>query len=172
VRRSRAYANLFVLFATTYGAGDGSTTFNIPDLRGYLLGGRDDMGGVAASRITVSGSGISGATLGAAGGAETVTLTTGQMPAHNHTLNDAGHDHAVVDPAHSHGYNSPLIAGVLSVTGGGATTMGGVAQTGGTTTGISINPNTTGISINNTGGGGAHQNMPPTRICNFIMRIL
>src|SRR6266536_4528152 len=166
------YANLFVLFATTYGAGDGATTFNIPDLRGYLLGGRDDMGGVAASRITVSGSGISGATLGAAGGAETVTLATGQMPAHNHTLNDAGHDHAVVDPAHSHGYNSPLIAGVLSVTGGGATTMGGVAQTGGTTTGISINPNTTGISINNTGGGGAHQNMPPTRICNFIMRIL
>src|SRR5262249_39107093 len=39
-------------------------------------------------------------------------------------------------------------------------------------TGIGINLAGTGISIQNTGGGGAHQNMPPTRICNFIMRIL
>src|SRR5215468_6145795 len=38
------YANLFNLISTTYGAGDGSTTFNIPDLRGYLLAGKDDMG--------------------------------------------------------------------------------------------------------------------------------
>src|SRR6516165_3580664 len=39
------YANLFNLISITYGAGDGATTFNIPDLRGYLLAGKDDMGG-------------------------------------------------------------------------------------------------------------------------------
>src|SRR5262249_47121436 len=43
------YANLFNLIATSYGAGDGATTFNLPDLRGYLLAGKDDMGGAAAS---------------------------------------------------------------------------------------------------------------------------
>jgi hypothetical protein len=39
------YVNLFNLIATTYGAGDGATTFNLHDLRGYLLAGKDDMGG-------------------------------------------------------------------------------------------------------------------------------
>ena len=62
------YVNLFNLIATTYGAGDGSTTFNLPDLRGYLLAGKDDMGGAAASRITAGASGIDGTVLGAAGG--------------------------------------------------------------------------------------------------------
>src|SRR5262245_7392012 len=41
------YVNLFNLIATTYSAGDGSTTFNLPDLRGYLLAGKDDMGGTS-----------------------------------------------------------------------------------------------------------------------------
>jgi hypothetical protein len=54
------YVNLFNLIATTYGAGDGSTTFNLPDLRGYLLAGKDDMGGAAASRNTAGASGIDG----------------------------------------------------------------------------------------------------------------
>src|SRR5262249_3703060 len=74
------YANLFALFGTAYGAGDGSSTFNIPDLRGYMLAGKDDMGGSAANRITNGGSGIIGTTLGATGGLETHTLTTAQLP--------------------------------------------------------------------------------------------
>jgi microcystin-dependent protein len=40
------------------------------------------------------------------------------------------------------------------------------------TTGISLGAAATGIAIQAAGGGAAHQNMPPTRICNFIMRIL
>jgi microcystin-dependent protein len=52
---SRAmYASLFAAIATTYGAGDGSTTFNLPDLRGRTAVGRDDLGGVAANRIQIS----------------------------------------------------------------------------------------------------------------------
>jgi len=74
------YADLFGVLGTTYGAGDGSTTFVLPDLRGRVAGGKDNMGGTAASRLTTGGSGVNGATLGAAGGAETHTLTNAQLP--------------------------------------------------------------------------------------------
>lgn len=78
------YAALFIAIGTAYGVGDGSTTFNLPDLRGRALFGKDDMGGTAANRLTSSGGGLAGATLGAVGGGETVTLTAAQMPSHNH----------------------------------------------------------------------------------------
>lgn len=74
------YAALFTALGTSYGAGDGSTTFALPDLRGRIPGGKDNMGGSAASRLTTAGSGVDGATLGAAGGAQTHTLTNGQLP--------------------------------------------------------------------------------------------
>jgi microcystin-dependent protein len=80
------YAALFAVVGTTYGTGDGSTTFNLPDLRGRVVAGVDNMGGTAANRLTSGGSGIAGTTLGAAGGAETFTITTTQMPSHNHSL--------------------------------------------------------------------------------------
>lgn len=75
------YADLFTVLSTTYGAGDGSTTFALPDLRGRIPGGKDNMGGTAASRLTSGGSGVDGATLGASGGAQTHTLTDAQLPA-------------------------------------------------------------------------------------------
>lgn len=78
------YAGLFTAIGTTFGTGDGSTTFNLPDLRGRVAAGKDDMGGTAASRLTSGGSGVVGTTLGATGGAETHTLTIAQMPAHTH----------------------------------------------------------------------------------------
>ena len=46
------YANLFTAIGTTYGVGDGTSTFNLPDLRGRTIAGQDDMGGSAASRLT------------------------------------------------------------------------------------------------------------------------
>ena len=75
------YATYFALVGTTYGAGDGSTTFNMPDLRGRTAIGKDNMGGSAASRVTSSSTnGANSTTLGGAGGAETHTLTTAQLP--------------------------------------------------------------------------------------------
>ena len=68
-----------------YGDGDGSTTFNTPDLRGRAPWGRDDMGGSAAGRVTSAGAGIKGNVMGETGGAQTVTLTTAELPAHTHT---------------------------------------------------------------------------------------
>ncbi len=61
---------LFAKIGTTYGAGDGSTTFNLPDKRGRTIFGQDNMGGTAANRITATISGIAGTTLGAAGGTQ------------------------------------------------------------------------------------------------------
>ena len=82
------YAALFAIIATAYGVGDGSTTFNVPDLRGRSIAGVDNMGGTAAGRITAAGSGITGTTLGASGGTQTHTLITAEMPSHTHALSD------------------------------------------------------------------------------------
>jgi microcystin-dependent protein len=78
---SRAsYPELFSVIGTTYGSGDGSTTFNLPDLRGRALAGIDNMGGTAANRLTAAGFGGAATSPGATGGAQTVTLSTGQLP--------------------------------------------------------------------------------------------
>lgn len=132
---SRAtYATLFTAISTTYGAGDGSTTFNLPDLRGRAPHGVDNMGGTAANRVTVGASGITGTTLGSAGGTETHTLTTAQVAAHTHSY------------------------GTIKVTGNGYAASNPCEAGFGTATSGS------------TGGGGAHQNMPPTIMLNYIIK--
>ena len=60
------YTSLFSVIGTTYGSGDGSTTFNLPDMRGRVAVGSD-------------------ANLGAAAGVQSVSLTAAQNGPHNHT---------------------------------------------------------------------------------------
>ena len=163
------YSALFALIGTTYGAGDGSTTFALPDLSGRLLACREGMDGAPApGRITTAGSGIDGTALGATGGAETVTLATSQLPAHTHanTLSDPGHihgvsdpthAHSVSDPTHAHGVNDPThnhaAAGAFVINTGGGLNIsssgpyGTAANTNAAATGISIQAAATGISI-------------------------
>jgi microcystin-dependent protein len=75
------YSVLFGIVGTTYGSGDGTTTFNIPDVRGRVVAGKDDMGGSAASRLSGASITTGGATtLGGSGGAETKTLATANLP--------------------------------------------------------------------------------------------
>jgi microcystin-dependent protein len=78
------YSDLFAAISTTYGTGDGSTTFNLPDCRGRVVAGQDDMGGVSANRLTGLTNGVNGDTLGASGGLESFTLAWANMPEHTH----------------------------------------------------------------------------------------
>jgi microcystin-dependent protein len=71
---------LFTILSTTYGAGNGSTTFNLPDLRGRVVVGLDNMGGTDAGRLSVAN------TLGGSGGSQTHTLTESEMPNHYHNI--------------------------------------------------------------------------------------
>jgi microcystin-dependent protein len=156
------YAAYFALVGTTYGAGDGTSTFNVIDKRGRVSAGKDDMGGSVAGRLTAGGSGIAGATLGATGGAETHTLTTAQMPAHNHSI-------TITDPGHTHTGTAPFAAGANYASGPNPQ----AAQITGTSP-IVINSNTTGITATsaNAGSNSAHNNVQPTVIVNHILRIL
>lgn len=80
---SRAsYAALFAVIGTTYGVGDGSTTFNLPDLRGRIPLTKDNMGGTSANRVVAAAAD----TLGGSGGAENHTLSASEIPAHNHQI--------------------------------------------------------------------------------------
>lgn len=77
---------LFAVIGTEFGAGDGTTTFNLPDLRGRVTAGKDNMGGTAADRLTVANSGINGTDLGAYGGVSELHLSIAQLPAHDHPI--------------------------------------------------------------------------------------
>lgn len=141
-----------------YGQGDGSTTFNVPDRRGRFIAGRDNMGGSAAGNLTnVPTSGILGTKLNATGGEQGHTLSTPEMPAHTHGITDPGHSHTVFG----------LIV-ALAPGGSGVIQPNAATSTGDRTPGTSTN--TTGITIQSTGGGGAHNNVPPAGISNVIIK--
>lgn len=136
------YAALFTAIGVTYGSASG-TTFNLPDMRGRVAAGRDNMGGTPANRLTSGVSGVDGASLGAAGG--------------NQNLHQ--HSHGVTDPGHSH------LAQLASVTGGGA--FGG--EMAAETNFGETQDATTGVSIQNAGSGSS-QNVQPTLVLNWVIR--
>lgn len=147
------YADLFTAIGTTYGAGNGTTTFNVPDARGRVTAGKDNMGGSPAGRLTGEAGGVLGTGLGNTGGEETHILTTPEMPAHDHatawpvgfpngtsslTVNDQLGDRILV---------SDNFSGVNGVLFGDARTL---------------------IAVE--GDGDAHNNVQPTLILNKIIK--
>jgi microcystin-dependent protein len=171
------YANLFAVIGTTYGNGDGSTTFNLPDLRARTIAMHDP--GNSTGRMSGSHSGnVPGgaATFGNAGGEENHGLFSTEMPLHSHGVNDpqhthgisqSPHDHAppsINDPQHTHGATDGGHIHTISASNGPAG-AGGILQTStlgaedsfhNTTTGyasITVAGAFTGITLSsNTGG--------------------
>ena len=142
------YAALFTVTGTVFGSGDGSTTFNLPDLRGRAAFGVDNMGGTAAGRL---GSGVTGgitgaASLGATGGEQKHTLTSSEQASMS------------VSGSGSFGYDS-------TANNGGATTVGEA------TAGSAGNTQTVNFSGTASGGGGPHNTVPPAIVLNYIIKI-
>jgi microcystin-dependent protein len=139
------YSALFAAIGTIYGAGNGSTTFTLPDIRGRAVAGQDDMGGASANRLTGTSGSVNGDTLGGTGGAETHTLTTAELA------------------AHTHGAGSYRIQ-----TGGDAAQ----SSANGAVFRNEINGPGTAVSgsSSSAGSGSAHNNVQPTIILNYIIK--
>ena len=189
------YSALFTALSTTYGSGDGSTTFNIPDMRGRAIAGVDNMGGTAASRLTSTVLSASN-TLGATGGTQTHILTTAELASHNHTQNSHNHtqdSHNHTQSSHNHNQNAHdhnvnLYEGTQAVQGGTGdlyysrrgdltfqpttstvTTATNQATTATNTATTATNQATTAVN-NAAGSGSAHLNTQPTLVLNYIIR--
>lgn len=150
------YKDLFGIIGTIYGSGDGSTTFNLPDCRGRVSAGKDNMGGTSANRLTNPTSsttgGIDGDGLANTGGSETHSITEPQLPALT------GNHAAMVPSAHG-SYRS----GIVSAGGQnyGSASYPAAAGTNSTTTWSWT------ISF---GGNTPHNNVQPTIIFNKIIK--
>lgn len=154
------YSALFTALGTTYGEGDGSTTFNLPDCQGRVVAGKDDMSGTSANRLTDQSGGLDGDTLGDTGGSETHTLTEAQLASHTHTGTTASNG------AHTHTVG-PLNEGVVVSTDGIA--QNGYYRNSDTLTTSSGGAHTHTFTSNSTGSGSAHNNVQPTIIANKII---
>jgi microcystin-dependent protein len=93
------YARLYAAYGGTWGVSGSS--FAVPDLRGRVTAGRDDMGGTAANRLTMLGG------LGGAGGEQTHVITGNELPYHKHGIYDPGHAHSIADNGHNHNVGNP-----------------------------------------------------------------
>lgn len=126
---------------------------SVPDLRGRIPVGRDDMGGTAANRITAGGCGIVGTTLGASGGEQTHVLITAEL---------AAHSHGVTDPGHSHNMSTWQGTNSSDFARGDGTNVNITEQTA---------SSVTGLTVNSAGSNTAHNNTQPTLIANYIIKL-
>ena len=154
---------LFTLLGETYGAGDGSSTYNIPDLRGRVIAGQDDMGGPSANRLTGLTGGVNGDTLGGSGGDETHGLTQAEMPAHRHLS-----VHGPLTSNVPYYYDHPSGSALTGAFGGG-TADDAVRESYTKVTGGTAGENGTNTSLSNYSNT-SHNNVQPTFILNYIIK--
>ena len=138
--------SLYSLLGTNYG-GDGRTTFALPDCRGRMVIGEGDGAGLSTRRIAQKG------------GVQTVTLTSGQIPSHTHTVTGRMHGSSALaddkDPEDEI-FGAKNNNSYASDAGAADETLG-AGSVGGT--------------LNNTGGSQAHNNMPPYQTINYIIAL-
>lgn len=140
-----AYSALFALLGTTYG-GNGTSTFQLPDLQG---------------RVPIhqgTGAGLTTYVIGENGGTENVTLLTNNLPAHNHLMNVNSNAGNVISPV-----GSILAAGNNGDTRNPQTFPDFTQAAGNGTLAVT--------AIQNTGGNVPHQNIQPYLCVNFIIAL-
>ena len=130
------FSALFSLLGTTYG-GDGRTTFGIPEMRGRV------------PMHAGNGPGLSNRPLGQRAGSENTTLTTAQIPSHNHPTS--------VEVNNQDGEEANVAGQFISNHPGAFNENGITGQTLG------------GVSAGNAGGGGSHTNIQPFTVVNFVL---
>ena len=139
------YAALYAVYGTTFGVGDGLTTFNVPDFSGRMP-------------IGVNGT----YTLASTGGSASTTLIEANLPAHNHSATST-----VTDPTHSH----PFYATVSSYgPRGGAGGEYWGAQPSSSTTSAASTGITVATTTANTGSGTSFTNLPPYLGIYYIIK--
>lgn len=169
------YATLFAVIGTTFGTGDGSTTFNVPDLSGRVP--------LGASSTHL---------LGSTGGSETITLTEQELPAHVHEVPQHGHENTISakTPSLSHtittqpafkytsakfgemsssGYNYTLVNGSSTVAASRSTAVAITAHPETACTMSGSIGNSPDLTTETSGSGGAHDNMQPFSVLNYII---
>jgi microcystin-dependent protein len=142
------YSQLFTVCGTTFGAGDGSTTFNIPNLVDRVATG---IGSLYAR--------------GEKGGSETFTLSVSNLPSHTHSIN---HDHT--SDLHSHSVPSSGDQVIRQGTTGPTATVSNEASGTSGTSKANVNPMSG--SSGSTGSGTAVNNMPPYLGLQMLIRAL
>lgn len=141
------YAALFNVIGTSFGTGNGSTTFNLPDTRGYFVRGMDSGAGRDTSSSSRTANNSGGNTGDKIGSVEVSTM--------------AVHSHGVTDPGHAHRYFAGTNADVLNANGSGlANYQGGGAGTNTDTLVSSVISTTTGLTVNNAPIGGTTETRP------------
>lgn len=152
------YATLFAAVNTVYGAGDGSTTFNVPDCTGRVVAGKE----ATATRLTTAAGGVDGGTLGATGGTQSITLTAAEQASMPVTATVTGTGTGTLTspatPTNTSGEGSNF---------GTAGTGGQALYASAGTVSVTITGTATGTA---TGSGGAHKNVQPTLIANWIIK--
>lgn len=159
------FPELFKSIGTTYGVGNGTTTFNLPNFKGRVPVGRDS----SQSEFDL---------LNKVGGEKTHTLSLNEMPQHDHgglTSSNGSHTHSVNDPGHSHTFTT--INDDYNGSGGNppgfTTDSTGVKTwtTSSSATGINLNSNGNHThTISQQGGGNAHNNLQPYIVVHYIIK--
>jgi microcystin-dependent protein len=185
------YATLFSLCGTAYGIGDGSTTFNLPNLKGRVPAGRETV----ATLLSAAFFGADSTGMGSLGGSDSHTLTTAQIP----SITPAGTISAIT-PSGTISQITPagtITDGAITISGGTTGAVAGTtavaaaghgfadvgpaiaaSQSDSTFSGTPVTPTFTGSATTPTftgssfGGGQPHSSVQPTFICNFIIRII
>jgi microcystin-dependent protein len=147
------YSGLFTAISTTWGSGNGTTTFNVPDFRDRMLIGKADMGGTDAAIIdSLLTSTTLGATYDGEGAIDTITLAEANIPAHTHSFSDSFTGTTDAGGAHTHTYSGTTSTdGTHTHDNGSDANNGSVNVESGSNTAVADNGGSA-----NTGSGGSH----------------